>query len=110
MPRANMETQLKKYLEAANPENLGVPDPIQAGRWTDAHGEGRTASTITFHLRFMKRSDGTFATSIAYQQRGQEITVSDSTKNWGAQVVAADVLKHYQDLYGVTSKEVQKKT
>ncbi|KAJ4129055.1 hypothetical protein NW768_007586 [Fusarium equiseti] len=116
MPRINtkkgIEAEVRIYLESANPDNIDVPNPIPVGRWTDAHGEGRTASALTFHLRIMLQSNGNYATCIAHKQQGRVLIVEGSKKeDWGDHIVPAEVLKHYQDFYGVTkpSKEPEKK-
>lgn len=114
MPRKytkkEIQEEVRIYLEGANPNNIDVPNPIPVGRWTDAHSEGRTASAITFHLRVMLQSNGNYATCIVYKQQGRDLIVDGSKKDdWGDQIVPADVLRHYQDLFGVTKPDEEKK-
>jgi hypothetical protein len=114
MPRKytkkEIQEEVRTYLEGANPSNIDVPNPIPVGRWTDAHSEGRTASSITFHVRIMLQSNGKYATCIAYKQQGRDLIVDGSKKDdWGDQIVPADVLRHYQELFGVIKPDEEKK-
>ncbi|KAH6839477.1 hypothetical protein B0I37DRAFT_332191 [Chaetomium sp. MPI-CAGE-AT-0009] len=90
--------QMIIYLENANPANLSVSQ-WGVSTWQAAHGEGRSASSTTFHVG-VRFSGGSYFTCILVQSRAGDQAVEGTIINWGTTAPnLPEVLRTYQRTY-----------
>ncbi|EAQ88815.1 predicted protein [Chaetomium globosum CBS 148.51] len=86
------------YLENANPDQLSATAWGQT-TWQAAHGEGRSASSTTFHIG-LRYAQGHYWTCILTRVRRQEVALEGTIIDWGTTAPnLPGVLREYQRLY-----------
>ncbi|KAK4248231.1 hypothetical protein C7999DRAFT_31286 [Corynascus novoguineensis] len=92
------KNKMQVYLDAANPAQISVPQ-WGIGLWQNSHGEGRSTSTLTFHIRFLYATDtGCFWTCILLKDGKRHKPVAGTLVNWGTeQPSPSDVLEYYKN-------------
>ncbi|KAH6627488.1 hypothetical protein F5144DRAFT_575986 [Chaetomium tenue] len=83
------------YLENANPDQLSASAWGQT-TWQAAHGEGRSASSTTFHIG-LRFAQGHYWTCILTRVRRQEVALEGTIIDWGTTAPnLPGVLREYQ--------------
>ncbi|KAK4143977.1 uncharacterized protein C8A04DRAFT_28321 [Dichotomopilus funicola] len=92
------KNKMQVYLDAANPAQISVPQ-WGIGLWQNSHGEGRSTSTLTFHIGFLYATDtGCFWTCILLKDGKRHKPVAGTLVNWGTeQPSPSDVLEYYKN-------------
>lgn len=86
------------YLSNANPANLSASQ-WGVTTWQAAHGEGRSASSTTFHIG-LRLAQGVYWTCILVQVRGRDVALAGTMRNWGNTAPSLPlVLQTYQREY-----------
>lgn len=91
---------LEDYLEGAHATHVGSVAWTTA--WTSLHGEGRSSSSITFHINIMKTSGEppVYRAVIASGRRANNV-VDGTLIEFGTEPDLRHVLNQYKRMYGV---------